>query len=141
MGVRKLASDWIASVLCVSTSPSASLDFREPTNKLAKSKGLVDKKIALVYGSREPDWYFPWSRGTVPCWSPACYLSYNKVAPFPSPSNLKEEEVLIVGYPLPLRRAVKDHPLSPLSDTGHLHNSPRGERCNMALPTWGLDYL
>ncbi|KAG8335035.1 hypothetical protein J6590_077975, partial [Homalodisca vitripennis] len=43
----------------------------------------------------EPDWYFPWSRGTLPCWSPACYLSYNKVAPFPSPSNLKEEEVLI----------------------------------------------
>ncbi|KAG8263732.1 hypothetical protein J6590_025822 [Homalodisca vitripennis] len=44
----------------------------------------------------------------------------------PTTSNLKEEEVLIVGYPLPLRRAVKDHPLSPLSDTGHLHNSPRG---------------
>ncbi|KAG8258295.1 hypothetical protein J6590_033769 [Homalodisca vitripennis] len=58
----------------------------------------------------ETDWYFPCSRGTVPCWSPACHLSYNKVAPFPSPSNLKEEEVLIVGYPIPLRRAVKDHP-------------------------------
>ncbi|KAG8284966.1 hypothetical protein J6590_091169, partial [Homalodisca vitripennis] len=99
----------VQSIRCRCRECKSRAQVMNTGNILCDSKGLVDKKIALVYGSREPDWYFPWSRGTVPCWSPAFHQSYNKVAPFPSPRNLKEEEVLIVGYPLPLRRAVKDH--------------------------------